>query len=59
MFCPAYGKVQYFGFDDLQIIHQGYPRFFDTANKFKMSLKNIVNFKNFCDQEIIDSIEKI
>lgn len=59
MFCPAYNKVQYFGFDDLQIIHQGYPRFFDNANKFKMSLKNIANFKNFCNQEIIDNIEEI
>jgi len=59
MFCPAYGKVQYFGFDELQIIHQGYPRFFDNSNHFKMSLKNIANYKNYCDQYILNDIELI
>lgn len=59
MFCPAYGKVQYFGFDELQIIHQGYPRFFDNSNHFKMSLKNIANYKNYCEQCILNDIELI
>lgn len=56
LYCPMYNKVQYFGYDDLNIIHQGDPQFFANHNHFKMSLKNIVNYNNYCEQDILNNI---
>lgn len=57
--CPNYGKVHYFGYEDLKLIHEGYPRFFDNDNRFKMSLKNIANYKNYCENDILEEIDTL
>lgn len=57
--CPLYNKVKYFGFDDLNIIHNGYPQFFATHNHFKCSLKNIINYTVNCDTTILTKIDTL
>ena len=57
--CPMYNKVHYFGYEDLKIIHEGYPRFFDNDNHFKVSLKNISKYNNYCENDILQEIDTL
>lgn len=57
--CPAYGKVQYFGFDQLSEVLSGYTRFFALDNNFKQSLRNIKNYKVNCEPDILSYIDTL
>ena len=57
--CPVYNKVQYFGYQDLKTIHAGYPRFFDNANHFKTSLKEIGKYNVSCDPKILTMLDTL
>lgn len=54
--CPLYKKIQYYGFDQLQQVLNGYTQFFDQYNNFKKSLNNIINYNFSCEQSIIERI---
>ena len=57
--CPAYNKVHYFGFEQLSEVLAGYERFFALSNNFKISLKNIKNYKISCDANILKIIDTL
>lgn len=57
--CPLYKKVQYYGFEQLQSVFDGWTQFFDIYNNFKKSLKNISNYKFNCEQTVLTKINTL
>lgn len=55
--CPLYKKVDYYGFDELSQVLNGYTMFFNTNSNFNNSLKRIKNYKYGCDQQILQKID--